>query len=409
MAINFKNPLPKTAQVAETESAESMQEPEQAASSKPAQKAGPQKKPLVAAMEAKGELAAIMKQLVKEKGEGVLIKGSLVPMVQRIPTGLFEFDLATGGGFPMSRLSIIYGPESSGKSNICYLAVASAQQLPAPCNKVVWVDLEGTFDPKWVKQFGVDVDELVVVKPGYGEEAVDIIDAVVRAEDVALVVVDSIAVLTSAKEAEQSTEKFDVGTASVLVKRLSNKLAIAFSLEGRRGHTPAVIFVNQTRFKIGVMFGDPETMPGGQTMKFLSSMTVRLYGKNKIVKEIHPELPAFKETVAVIKKAKVPINASSFKYDMAMMPTDVLKVGESDSWGIVAGHLRAHNLLGKADKGGGWQLEVSPGKKIDYGTLIQIQDHYQTDPQFQKEMKSLVISLVSQSAFLVEAEGLAAK
>ncbi|ATS92285.1 RecA [Stenotrophomonas phage vB_SmaS_DLP_5] len=355
------------------------------------------------------ESSAIMKALIKSKGEGVFIQGNKIPVVERIPTGLFEFDYYTGGGFPKGRLSIVYGPESSGKTNISLLAAATAQKFPDDCNKVVFVDLEGTFDPTWAEQFGVDTENLIVVKPGYGEEAVDVIDGLVRADDVALLIVDSIAVVTSAKEAEQSAEKFDVGTAAVLVKRLSNKLAIAFSLEARRGHFPAVIFLNQTRFKIGVMFGDPETMPGGQTMKFLSSLTVRLFGKNKMAKEIHPDKPAFKDTNAVIKKAKVAINGSTFQYDMAMMPTGTLKVGESDSWSTVAGHLREMDLIRKAAKGGGWEVELTDGSVLSYNTLTQIQDHYYTEKSFQKELQSIVVKRKSDNGFLLEAEGYAAK
>ena len=267
-----------------------------------------------------GELKAILAQIRKEKGDNVVNKGSEIPLVERIPTGVFEFDLATGGGFPRSRYSIVYGPESSGKTNICYAAAAQAQKMPEPCNKVVWVDLEGTLDAKWASQFGIDVEELLVVRPSYGEEAVDLIDALVRAEDVAMLVVDSLATVVSSKEIDQSVEKFDVGTASLLVKRLCNKLVIALATEAKRGHTPAVVLINQTRFKIGVMFGDPETMPGGQTMKFLSSLTVRLYGKNKIEKTISSELPAFKETTAVIKKAKVGVSKYNFDYDLCMLP-----------------------------------------------------------------------------------------
>lgn len=367
----------------------------------------PKANPMAKVFGGTGELAKVLKAIEKQKGEGLIMPASKVPQVARIPTGVFEFDLATGGGFPMSRLSIIYGPESSGKSNICYHAAREAQKLPESCNKVVWVDLEGTFDPIWVAQFGVDVDQLIIVKPGYGEEAVDIIDALIRADDVALVVLDSVAVVTSAKEAEQSTEKFDVGTAAVLMKRLSNKLALAFSLEARRGHTPAMIFINQTRFKIGVMFGDPETMPGGQTMKFLSSLTVRLYGKNKIEKTIHPEKVAFKETVGVVKKAKVAVNSASMKYDMAMMETPTLSVGQTDSWSLVAGYLRDSGTIRKADKGGGWQVQTD--KLIEYSTLAQIQDQYLTDESFRLTLQKLVIQQVAGNGFLVEAEGLAAK
>lgn len=347
----------------------------------------------------------ILKQLAKEKGQGLFLKGNQVPQVNRVSTGVFEFDYWTRGGFPEGRLSIVYGPESSGKSNLCFLAVASVQKRPK-CNKAVWVDLEGTFDAVWAAALGVDVEALLVVKPGYGEEAVDIIDALVRADDVGIIVVDSIAVLTSAKEAEQSVEKFDVGTASVLVKRLSNKLAIAFSKEMMRGHFPTVLFINQTRFKIGVMFGDPETMPGGQTMKFLSSLTVRLYGKNKIVKEISPDLPAFKDTNVTIKKAKVPINGASFSYEMAMIPNDILNVGETNSWSAVAAHLRAANKIRK--DGSSWVCSVD-GKDLTYGTLAQIQEHYQTDRAFQSLMQKAVLLIPNENGFLLEAEGLAAK
>lgn len=405
--MGVKLPGAKTPTAEQAGEAETTQEVTAEQEKVPAKTATPT--PTAPAKKGGSESSAIMKALVKSKGEGVFIQGNKIPVVERIATGLFEFDYYTGGGFPKGRLSIVYGPESSGKTNISLLAAATAQKFPEECNKVVFVDLEGTFDPTWAEQFGVDTENLIVVKPGYGEEAVDVIDGLVRADDVALLIVDSIAVVTSAKEAEQSAEKFDVGTAAVLVKRLSNKLAIAFSLESRRGHFPAVIFLNQTRFKIGVMFGDPETMPGGQTMKFLSSLTVRLYGKNKIAKDIHPDKPAFKDTNAVIKKAKVAINGSTFQYDMAMMPTGTLNVGESDSWATVAGHLRELDLIRKAAKGGGWEVELSDGSVLSYNTLTQIQDHYYSEKKFQHELQNIVVKRKSGQGFLLEAEGFAAK
>lgn len=342
------------------------------------------------------EMAAVLAAIKKEKGDKVCVAGSQIPDVERILTGCFEFDYYTGG-FPRGRLSIVYGPESSGKSNVCYLAAASAQKGPEHCNKAVWVDLEGTFDPSWAIQFGVDVEKLIVIKPGYGEEAVDLIMAFLYASDVALVVVDSIAVMTAAKEVEKSAEGMDVGTASVLVKRLSNKIAICLSMEYRRGHSPAVIFVNQTRFKIGVMFGDPETMPGGQAMKFLSSLTVRLYGKNEMVKTIHPDLPVYKATNAVIKKAKVPVRAMNFEYKMAMMQTDDLRVGQTDSWNTVCGYLKAHGQLVKGDKGGWTVLGVT------YPTQVSIQEKYLFDPDYQAKLQALAISCTGAAKFLVEA------
>lgn len=349
-----------------------------------------------------GELKGIIEAISKQKGDQVVTSGSRIPTVGRIPTGVFEFDFSTGGGFPRSRYSIVYGPESSGKTNICYAAAARAQKMPAPCNKVVWIDLEGTFDPVWAALFGIDVDELLVVKPSYGEEAVDLIDALVRAQEVILLVVDSLAVVVSSKEVEQSVEKFDVGTAAVLVKRMCNKLVIALAEEARRGHSPAVVLINQTRFKIGVMFGDPETMPGGQTMKFLSSLTVRLYGKNKIDKAITPDLPAYKDTKAVIKKAKIAVVRQDFDYEMSMLPAAGNGVGSSQSWNMVSGYLKDLGYLSKLEKGSGWQLLGE-----EFPTLVPIRDRYENDTNFADSLHKIIIEAHTSHYKLIEAEGAA--
>lgn len=343
------------------------------------------------------ESSAIAAALTKDKGQGLVVKGIEVPSVTRIATGTFEFDLATGGGFPRGRLSIIYGPESGGKTNKALRAVKVAQSLPPPCNKVVWVDLEHAFDPVWVAAHGINLADLIVVQPGYGEEAVDAIDALVRADDVALLVVDSVAAIVAAKEVNQSTEAFDVGTSALLIKRLTNKLVVALTQEERRGHKPAVIFINQTRFKIGVLFGNPETMPGGKAQLFAASLIVRLSGKNKIAKEVNPDMPAFKETDARIIKAKVPITASEFSYDMAMLPTDRLAVGETDSWTTVMNHLKAMGILKKADKGQGWECEG-----IKFKTLVDMQDTYYAEDEYARTLQGMVVEARRNQTFMVD-------
>jgi recombination protein RecA len=251
--------------------------------------------------------------------------------------------------------------------------------------------------------FGVNVEELILVKPGYGEEAVDMMTALIYAEDVAVMVADSVAVMISTKELDQSAEKFDVGTSAILIKRLCNKLVLALSEEGKRGHQPAVILVNQTRFKIGVMFGDPETMPGGQTLRFLASLIVRIYGKNLIKKDINPELPAFKETSAIVKKAKVPINRAAFTYDMCVYPHGSLGIGDTDSWSTVKSMMQEAGILKKADKGNGWTLfgKTSP-------TLVMFQDTYEAEKEFAIKCQTAVIEAHSGQGFLIAAEGAAA-
>lgn len=345
------------------------------------------------------ELAVVLSALRKKYGEKSVVKGNTIPQARRIPTGVFEFDLATGGGFPRGRISLVYGPESSGKTNICYKAAAQAQRMAGPCNVVIWVDLEGTFDPIWAECFGVDTERLILIKPSFGEEAVDMIIATLYSMEVALVVIDSIAQMTPAKEIEGEAADHHPGRAAMLVKRLCNQAVIALSKEGMRDvpHDPALVLINQTRFKIGVMHGDPETIPGGNTMKFLSCLTVRLYGKNKVIKEISPEKPAAKETVAVIKKAKVGIVQTAFEYDMALINTPTLNIGDTDSWNTVMNHLKQLGALTKVVPGTGWSLF-----KEKFPTLVPIAERYRMDHTYRLKCQSLVVRAMQAEAKLVE-------
>jgi recombination protein RecA len=409
MAISLKNtdgttaPLPEAPEAPAPSplppgfaSATAPDEDDDAPTGKPDGKGGKPKKGI--SIPGTFTLSEIIAAATKEKGEGIIMSGANVPDMLRIPTGVFEFDLATGGGVPEGRLAIFYGPESSGKTNIAMRAAGNVQRRVGRTDKkVILVDLEGTYDRKWAANF-LNVDDLVVVKPGYGEEAVDLIDAMVRGSDVGLLIVDSIAVLTAAREADKSVEVADVGTAAMLVKRLCNKLALAFSLEARKKHYPTVILLNQTRFKPGVLFGDPETMPGGQTMKFLSSLTVRLYGTNEIIKEIHPTMPAWKDTSAVIKKAKCPIVSSKFTYKMAMVQCEDVDIGDSNSWNLVANHLKAMGKLNKVKDG--WLLE---GNKEVWKTLVPLQEQYLCDNDFKLACQTMVIQGLS-NKFLVAAK-----
>lgn len=347
-----------------------------------------------------GEAAAILAKIIKDKGRGVVMRGNEVPKVEHIRTGVFEFDDATNGGIAKNRLNIIYGPESSGKSNVCYGLVREVQSWPDDvANKVVWVDLEGTFDPKWVYQFGIDLDTLIVVKPGYGEEAADLIDALLAADDVALVIIDSIAVLTSAREVEASTEKADVGTSPMLVKRICNKIAMTFSRENRRDHHPTVVFVNQTRMKIGAPPGhNPETMPGGKTMMFMASLIVRLSGTKVIEKSIHPDLPAVMQTRMTVKKSKIPVNSVATEYEMLLIPQPDLGlcIGDTASWNYVSGYLKSIDVLVKAP-GSGWLLWDEK-----FPTLVPIQERYYTDPKFKVKCQDAVIKDKASKSFLVD-------
>lgn len=350
---------------------------------------------------ASGTLNEVLAGIRKDKGDKVVVTGNTIPVVRRLPTGIFEFDFYTGGGFPCGRYSIVYGPESSNKSNVALKAVVAAQKLPLPCNKVVWVNIEQSFDPVWAAKMGVDTEALLVVQAGYGEEAIDLVDALVRAEDVALLVVDSMAGLIASKEIAQSVENYDIGTSALLIKRMVNKLMIAFCEEQKRDHDPCIILINQTRYKPGVLFGDPETMPGGEAQKFLASLRVRMSAKNIIEKATNTLV--YKETHVVVKKAKVPVRAASFDFKMCVNPVDDLTVGETDSFNMVKGHLQALQLLAKHKDA--WKITVHPnGKAVSqmFTTLGAMADKYAKDKTFQAALQAEVLAHYRDKLMLVE-------
>lgn len=346
------------------------------------------------------DLKTILAALKKEKGEKVIVRANTIPPIRRLPTGLFELDYYLGGGFPMGRYSIVYGPESSNKTNIALKATAQAQRLPPPCNKVVWVNVEQSFDPLWAEVLGVDIANLEVANGAYGEENSDLIDAVLRADDVALVVVDSVASLISNKEIAKSAEDYDIGTSALLIKRLVNKMMVAFGEEAKLGHYPCVLLINQTRFKPGVIMGDPETMPGGEAQKFLSSLRIRCYAKNEIDKA--SKLTMFKDTKVVVKKSKVPIRAMDFNFKMCVYPHDGLAVGDTDSFNQVKGLLQSLGMLTKVPKG--YHLKTTTIDDI-YPTIGAMQDAYRMYKDFSMKLQAEITNMHSPTMLVDEPSG----
>src|ERR1700752_1294726 len=221
------------------------------------------------AKEAKAKDAALeaaVTQIERDFGQGALMRlgaGSALP-VEAIPTGALSLDLALGvGGVPRGRIVEIFGPESSGKTTLVYHIIAEAQALGGIC---AFVDTEHAIDPIYAKRIGVDVDELLVSQPDYGEQALEIVDVLVRSGAVDLVAIDSVAALTPRVELEGQMGETQVGLQARLMSQALRKLAGNLS----RANTVCV-FTNQIREKIGVTFGSPETQPGGRALKFYSS------------------------------------------------------------------------------------------------------------------------------------------
>lgn len=206
-------------------------------------------------------------QIEKQFGKGSIMKlgDNKVQQVAVIPTGALELDFALGiGGLPRGRVVEIYGPESSGKTTLCLSAVANAQKAGGI---VAFVDAEHALDPSYAKKLGVNIDDLLVAQPDNGEEALEIAESLVRSNAVDLVVVDSVAALVPRAELDGNMGDAQMGLHARLMSQALRKLTGTIA----KTHT-TVIFINQIRHKIGVMFGSPETTTGGNALKFYASV-----------------------------------------------------------------------------------------------------------------------------------------
>ena len=216
-------------------------------------------------------LKAAVTQIERDFGAGSVMKlGSNSAMdVEAIPTGALSLDLALGvGGVPRGRIVEIFGPESSGKTTLVYHIIAQAQARGGVC---AFVDAEHAIDPIYARRIGVDTDELLVSQPDYGEQALEIVDVLVRSGAVDVVAVDSVAALTPRVELEGQMGDQTVGLQARLMSQALRKLA------GNLNRAKTVcLFTNQMREKIGVSFGNPETQPGGRAMKFYASQRLDL-------------------------------------------------------------------------------------------------------------------------------------
>jgi recombination protein RecA len=208
-------------------------------------------------------LAAIDKQFGKGSIMRMGEKGSLA--IEAVPTGAMALDVALGvGGLPRGRVIEIFGPESSGKSTLAMHVVAEAQRNGGIC---AYVDAEHAMDPVYAKAIGVDIDQLLISQPDTGEQALEIVDMLIRSGALDVVVIDSVAALTPRAEIEGEMGDSHVGLQARLMSQALRKLTGSLN----RTNTIA-IFINQLREKIGVMFGSPETTPGGRALKFYSSV-----------------------------------------------------------------------------------------------------------------------------------------
>lgn len=221
-------------------------------------------------------LGLAMEQIEKQFGKGSImhLEGDNKIDVETIPTGSISLDIALGGGIPKGRIIEIYGPESSGKTTLTLHAVAEVQKSGGVA---AFIDAEHALDPAYAKRLGVDIEKLLVSQPDSGEQALEIVETLVRSNAVDIVVIDSVAALVPQAEIEGDMGDSHMGLQARLMSQALRKLT---GLISRSKCT--VIFINQLRMKIGVMFGNPETTTGGNALKFYASVRLDIRRTSQI-------------------------------------------------------------------------------------------------------------------------------
>jgi recombination protein RecA len=255
--------------------------------------------------EKKKAIEMAVSQIEKQFGKGLIMRlGSQERVeIETIPTGALSLDIALGGGIPKGRIIEIYGPESSGKTTLAIHILAEAQKKG---ESVAFIDAEHAFDPKYFKNLGLDIDNLYISQPDFGEQALEILETLVRSAAFGVIVVDSVAALTPRAEIEGDMGDSHMGLQARLMSQALRKIT---GIASKTGTT--IIFLNQLRMKIGIMFGNPETTTGGNALKFYASIRMDIRQKEKILRD--GQVIGHSRTVKVVKnKVAPPFKEASF-------------------------------------------------------------------------------------------------
>ena len=314
-------------------------------------------------------LEAALGQIEKQFGKGSVMKlGEYTTMnVEAIPTGALSLDVALGiGGIPRGRIIEVYGPESSGKTTLTLHMIAEAQKMGG---EAAFIDAEHALDPVYAKHLGVDIDNLIVSQPDTGEQALEIAEALVRSGALDIIVVDSVAALVPKAEIDGDMGDSHIGLQARLMSQALRKLAGAINKS-----KCVIVFINQLREKVGVMFGNPETTPGGRALKFYASVRLEIRRGEQI--KLGTNIIGSKANIKVVKNKMAP-PFKSCTVDI-MYGEGVSVLGEIVDLGAEA------NILNKS---GAWYSYN--GEKVGQGKE-NVKEWLKNNPKMREEIEKKV-------------------
>lgn len=334
-------------------------------------------------------LETALAQIEKKYGKGAVMRlGENSTMnIEAIPTGSLTLDAATGiGGLPRGRIVEIYGPESSGKTTLALHVVAEAQKMGG---EAAFVDAEHALDPVYAENLGVDVDSLLVAQPDDGEQALEITEALARSGAIDIIVVDSVAALVPKAEIEGDMGDSHVGLHARLMSQALRKLTGAIA----KSNT-LVIFINQLREKVGVIYGNPEVTTGGRALKFYSTIRIDVR-KSEQIKGTGSEILGSRTKCKVVKN-KVAPPFKSAEFDI-MYGTGISKTGEMVDVGVM------YNVI---QKSGAWfyygDMRLGQGRE-------NVKTYFEQNPEFAAEIEAKIAAAIKGEAEAIESKSAAAK
>ena len=332
------------------------------------------------------DYAAIQSLVEKRGGPYVMRKATAVPGYNQTETGIFTLDLALLGGIPEGLTSMLFGYESSGKTTLAARIVARLQRK-YPDKQVVYVDTEQTYDNTWSARHGVDNDRLWLVQPTSGEEAVDIIDAILRTPDTTAMVLDSLPALVPMKESEGSAEDALVAVRARLIGRLCSKILDATNAARKIGSSPTSLLINQWRTKIGVVKGDPRVLPGGYQPKYLATTMIEVKNKEETGPNFRGVPIVLRNHHAfVLKKSKVGNSMREGEFQMIRDPDHPLGAGAIDEVDTVCGFAKKFGLI----TGGGSSWHIADVNK-KFGKQLEIEQFFEAEPEEYVMLKRRII------------------